>query len=208
MNCIFCSWTSIEAKQLSEKKFSDGWHNGKGLQCTSCRRFSCYECLAKLSSHISDTMAYKYQDSWCQAVCKYIRSGVKPSYFIGTCCENKLNLDPPCDKKNNLSLVELNQDDLDGALFLEDFNLFIDSPFSATDIHGFGKVGKGRGTRHCVMDPRHVCNLKVAKIFPIEFPMSKFQESMLDIKLPWSSKRKKVRILYGTYIVIKSCILL
>lgn len=98
------------------------------------------------------------------------------------------------EKKNDYATNKLGDGDLNGALFLEDFNLFIDSPFSAIDVHGLGKVGNGRGTRHCVIDPVHANILKNEKIFPTDFPMNKFNFTDMDLKLPWSSKRKKVCI--------------
>ncbi len=200
--CMYCSNYTQERKQLIKKTQLTSTRDTRsdlGIVCNKCGLFGCKVCLEELTSSLlakknsNEHRNIVKEDPWVREVSQYLEnpSSYCSKNFTGSCCEMRLHKDaqPRCDTPSNL---DGSPGDLDGALYLHEYGLLVDSPFDCVDILGLGAQPDSSGTNHCVIPPENASLLKRDNIKPLPFNTKDFECMSKKICLPHSPKSKKV----------------
>ena len=141
-------------------------------KCKSCRANFCSLCLRKL--YWGATAKARANDAWLEEVSQIIKGGPQEHiiYFpVGPCCEvkkqhRKVYKEGGLLKQQREYLAKIRQltrngaKMVDGCCFLQQYNLFLNSPNDCVDIHYFAKVA------HCVPNERTVAIAGMANAYP------------------------------------------
>jgi hypothetical protein len=135
--CLFCHSTSWEQKRqqaLGQEKYKTLQADSKketGLQCCHCHSFFCKPCLALMLDKASRLAP---QDPWTTSVRVFLNDGLHSPSFTGSCCEFRVQLKAsPKIAKAKLQ-PPTGVPSYDGHLHYPEYNLLVDSNFSAIDL--------------------------------------------------------------------------
>jgi len=181
VRCLYCGRAAQEEKQRKKRKHLPArcdTRSNVGLTCTICKRFGCNVCLNGMILKLEDKVNKSNEteilnnDDWYKTVKSYLDTEQEfrtPDNFIGSCCEfaeAKKLLKNESNNQNLFTNLDNSVDDLDGALYLHEFGLLVNSPIGCVDIHGLGpqqQNPESTGTTHCVIPPAHASYLKSQK---------------------------------------------
>ena len=90
MDCILCSNRGFQKDRLDEGKKLAARRDQSlraGLNCSVCQRFACRQCMVAFVKKAGTSARH---DPWCNTVNVYLSTNTVPSYFLGSCCELKM----------------------------------------------------------------------------------------------------------------------